>query len=686
VIALRLALNELRRLTAGRLPRIAVVGVVIVPLLYGGFYLYANWDPYGNLDKIPVALVVADQGANVDGKVQRIGADVAAELLKQHTFDWHEVSAAQADAGVRDGTYTFAVSLPAGFSSALASPGTFDAKQGMLILTTNDANSYTGSSIGTKVVDQIRRTVAAKAGAAAAERLLAGFAVIQEKTAQAADGAQKLATGSAAAHDGAGTLASGNATLASGIGKLRDGSGELENGAGQLSDGAGRLATGLGTARDKTRDLPAQTARLASGARQVANGNAQLAAKANVVAGAAQDFTNAVDGSKEALRTALKAIDLCPKAGTSPCRISDPDIENALAALDQLKPVRQKVDQANADVQAAAGQVNQLAAGSRQVADGAGQLAAATPQLTAGIASAASGAGQLATGADRLRDGAATLHGKLGEAATGATKLADGSAKLRDGTAQLASGSGTLSEALAKAAGQIPHPDEPTRKATARVIGDPVAVRSVGQATAQTYGAGLAPFFLGLALWVGAFTLFMLIRPLSRRALAAGQRAGVVALGGWLPAAVMGGAQAILLFGFAVTLIGVRPAHPVGTLAFMLLTGLAFTAVVHALNALFGPAGKFLALVLLVLQLTTAGGTFPWQTTPDPLHPLHLLLPLSYVVDGLRHLLYGGGLSGVGTDVAVLAGYLALGLALSTLASHRHRIWTGSRLKPELVL
>jgi putative membrane protein len=87
-----------------------------------------------------------------------------------------------------------------------------------------------------------------------------------------------------------------------------------------------------------------------------------------------------------------------------------------------------------------------------------------------------------------------------------------------------------------------------------------------------------------------------------------------------------------------------------------------------------------------VLQLTTAGGTFPWQTTPGPLHPLHAALPLSYVVDGLRHLLYGGGVAGLGTDIAVLAAYLLGALALSTLASHRHRIWTGSRLRPELVL
>jgi putative membrane protein len=121
-------------------------------------------------------------------------------------------------------------------------------------------------------------------------------------------------------------------------------------------------------------------------------------------------------------------------------------------------------------------------------------------------------------------------------------------------------------------------------------------------------------------------------------------------------------------------------------LGFLILTGFAFTAMLHGLNALLGAVGKFLGLVLLVLQLTTAGGTFPWQTIPAPLQPLHIALPLGYVVDGLRHLLYGGTLSSLGVDLAVIGGYLVVGLALSALAAYKQRVWTPSRLKPELVL
>ena len=76
----------------------------------------------------------------------------------------------------------------------------------------------------------------------------------------------------------------------------------------------------------------------------------------------------------------------------------------------------------------------------------------------------------------------------------------------------------------------------------------------------------------------------------------------------------------------------------------MVLVSVTFIAIVHALNAWLGPAGQFLGLALMVVQLVTAGGTFPWQTIPAPLHGVHHVLPMTYAVDGLRQLMYGGAL------------------------------------------
>lgn len=62
----RLAALELRRFGRGKLPRAALVALLVLPLLYGALYLWSFWDPYGRLDRIPVALVNDDKGASVE--------------------------------------------------------------------------------------------------------------------------------------------------------------------------------------------------------------------------------------------------------------------------------------------------------------------------------------------------------------------------------------------------------------------------------------------------------------------------------------------------------------------------------------------------------------------------------------------------------------------------------------------
>jgi putative membrane protein len=119
---------------------------------------------------------------------------------------------------------------------------------------------------------------------------------------------------------------------------------------------------------------------------------------------------------------------------------------------------------------------------------------------------------------------------------------------------------------------------------------------------------------------------------------------------------------------------------------FLVFVSMTFVAILHALAARLGAVGKFLGLVLMVVQLVSAGGTFPWQTLPGPLQAIHHVVPMTYAIDGLRRLMYGADLGPVPASVAVLAAYLVGALAVSTVAARRSRMWTPSRIKPELSL
>ena len=685
--AVRLALIELRRVTAGRLPRAALIALVLVPTLYGGLYLYANKDPYAGLSRVPAAVVVQDAGTTLaTGERLAVGNQVADELVRSHSFGWHRVSREAAHQGVQDGTYDFALIVPAGFSADLASSADFRPRQAQLQVETNDANNYLSRTIANQLVAQVTKSVAAQVSSTAASQLLLGFSTIHDKVGTAVAGAAKLVDGlgtaDAGSHrlqTGAGQLVAGERQLVAGSDALSSGANQAAAGADRLASGAHRLHAGLQRLDAGTQTMPADTRRLADGAHQVANGNARLAAAGNRVAAASETFMSTVVSEQGQLADRLRAAGLTPA-----------QVQQVLATTSGLTG---QLASANAQLQTSANQLGQLSDGAAQVAAGADRLAAAAGPLHSGIQQADAGSGQLATGADdlaagnhRLAAGAAQLTTGQRAALGGATALQHGATDLTAGLDRLEAGATQLRDGLRQGLRSIPDPSAAARKAVAQTLGDPVGVKGLSLASAATYGAGLAPFFLSLALWIGAYVLFLLIKPLSPRALAASQPSWRTALGGWLAPAALGLGQVLFVYAVVLRGVGISARHPILLLGFMAVVSLTFVMIMHALSARFGSPGKFLGLVFMVLQLVSAGGTFPWQTLPEPLHPVHQALPMSYAVDGIRRLMYGGSLANLATDLAVLGLYLAGAFALSTVAARKAGTWTALRIKPELAL
>ncbi|MCB5280991.1 MULTISPECIES: YhgE/Pip domain-containing protein [Micrococcaceae] len=679
---LRLARSELKRMTGGLLPKLTILALTLVPLLYGAVYLYANWDPYGNLDQIDAALVVEDTGAAAsDGTRLETGKTVADSLVEAHVFNWQTVATAEeADQGVNSGKYSFALKIPRDFSANLVSPGSFDAaNQAMLNVTTNDANSYVLSTVVDKLTTAVHSTVAKEVGEETANELLTGFGTIHTQMVKASDGAGQLAGGVAKLREGAFALHQGTGDLKSGAAELYAGQLKLRDGATALNTGADQLSSGLSQLKDKTATLPADSRTLADGAAQIAAGNAALNTK---VQGLAGQLAATEQATAQAQRgRVLASNDRLVAAGS----ITPAQAGLILADFDANAAPPASPGPAAA-LKSAAGQIQQLADGSAAVSAGASRLAEATPALGSAISQSSTGADQLAAGASGLAageqsalDGAAKLSG-------GAQTLDDGAAQLESGTATAADGAGTLAAELAKGAGQVPNPNDSQKSSLSKVIADPVAVSNVSQAKAASYGAGLAPFFLTLALWIGIFMLVQAMRPITQRALASNAPSWKIAVGGWLPFLAVAVVQASLLTLVVDVALGLNPVHPVLMWLFMLAAAMAFTAIIQGVVALLGTPGKFVVLVLLVLQLVSSGGTFPWQTTPPPLHVVHEVLPMGYVVSGMRHLIYGADLSMIVPTAAGLLGYTVLGAALSTLAVHKHKFWTLKTLKPEITV
>ena len=441
---------------------------------------------------------------------------------------------------------------------------------------------------------------------------------LQQLAGGASQAASEVADGSSRAAKSAGQLAAGAAQVSGGVDAVASGLSQLHDAASQLADGASRVAVGA--------------------------------------QGVAAGVSSARDG-----------------AGSLASGVSD--------AYDGSSAITSNLGTARAGAQ-------QLDAGIGQLADGLSAGVAGSQQLAGGLGQLSDGAGSLRAGLDRLYLGSDTLTGGLRTALDGSNQLLGGLGELHDGSAELTDGLADAhdgSEELANGlAGGVEKIDDATTGSGARsaMMSEPVELVQEHITTVDNYGSGFAPYFIALGLWVGALVMTFLLKPFNNRLVTAGASPITVGLSGIVPWLIVGAVQALLL---ALTIqfpCGIAVAHPVAYYCLTILSSFVFCAIIQMITAAFGFPGKFLAVVLLMLQLTTAAGTFPIETEFTIFQNMSPWLPMTYIVHALRQAMAGADLSLVGGDVARLVAFFAVAFAVTCLVAWRKRLVTMSDLHP----
>ncbi|MRC14965.1 YhgE/Pip domain-containing protein [Bacillus thuringiensis] len=324
------------------------------------------------------------------------------------------------------------------------------------------------------------------------------------------------------------------------------------------------------------------------------------------------------------------------------------------------------------------GGLGQLSAGANQMAGGVNQLADGSSKVTGGLGTLSVGANQMAGGVNQLADGSGqvttglgTLNGGLNQMSNGSTqlidgvnKLADGSGKVTDGLVKVNDGSGELAEKLGEGAektGEVKGTDK-----TYDMFASPVKVKTEKMAEVPNYGTGFTPYFLSLGLFVGAL-LLSIVYPL-RDTVGVPKsgfswfisKFGVLLSVGIIQAIV---ADVILLFG-----LGVEVQSIPYFILFSIITSLAFIALIQCLVTAFGDAGRFIAIITLIMQLTTSAGTFPLELIPKFLQPFNAWLPMTYSVSGLKAVVSSGDFDFMWQNIGMLMIFIVV-LSLGTIAS-----------------
>ncbi|MFO0559773.1 MAG: YhgE/Pip domain-containing protein [Polyangiales bacterium] len=616
-----------------REPRLAIVtlGVVIVPTLYALIYLSSVWDPMRRTDSLTAAIVDHDLGTTVESRSVNVGHSMVDGIVRSAKVRVQRFATEdEATRAVRDGRAAFALLIDEDFSRRAVRAERPGATIRVYIAEGNSSvAAMFARRFASEVATQTNASLARQRWGAVFARVdesRGGITRLNDAVRALHAGSTQLSDGLRQAHDGSVRLREGAARAHGGSSAIADGSARVAEGTTQLTRGVSRLADGLRTMQARLPSDESMRA-LAEGSRSIASGSARLSA------GSAQ----LSEGSARL------------SAGSTQLARGTTQLREGVARI----PIWGGRAEQGA---------RRVEAGARSVSDGAAQLSQGARRLSDGAAQLAQGSARLDRAVSQLSEGTVRIHGavnqmvaaipddqRLQTLSDGSSRLAQGNGSLRDGLDRLArgsaqlehglvrlhSGSTRLDDGLAQLEAALPRevsrPDG-TPESLATSVDTAVTV----VAPVVSNGAGFAPYFMPVALWLGAvMTAFVLHLRRVPRSLAGGSRLGLW-LGklAWPSLIVL--AQSLSVAASARWGLALPVRHPAAFVLTLALCSLVFIRMVIALQRWFGDAGKGLALLVMVAQLASAGGPYPIELSAKPFQLLHPLMPFTHALKALR--------------------------------------------------
>lgn len=312
--------SELKSLWKNKLLIVIVLAIILIPSIYAGLFLSSMWDPYGDLEYLPVAVVNKDKPVTYQGKELAVGDTLAENLEENDAMAFNLVNEDVAMKGLKNGTYYMVITIPEDFSKNATTVMDEEPVQMKLEYTTNPGKNYISMKLGESAMKTIQSNITEQVTRTYTENVFdsltdieSGFCDATDGTQDMLDGEEKLAEGNNlitgnllllsdganALQKGTGTLSKGAHTLNASMGQLTSGAGELAGGIGQYTDGVGQLAAGIGTLKNGTSTMAESVPALTKGVGDLKTGADKLAQAYEGEEGALNGASALADGMSQ---------------------------------------------------------------------------------------------------------------------------------------------------------------------------------------------------------------------------------------------------------------------------------------------------------------------------------------------------------------------------------------------------
>lgn len=356
--------------------KIVLCAIMIIPMIYACVFLGSMWDPYGQTDQLPVAVVNKDKEVEYNGSTMDIGKQLSDKLAKNDSMDFNIVSSSKAQKGLKDGKYYMIITIPENFSKNATTLLDDDPQTMMLTYTTNPQTNYVATKMDESAMAKVKAEISSTVTKTYSKILFKNVKTLSKGFKTAADGSQKLS-------DGVNTAKDGNATITENLNTLASSALVFNDGADSLVKGLSAYTKGVSTAKAGAQQLDNNSATLNNGAAQLKAGSSQLLSAVQAAEKQLGDGINASAGQLNTLTSSNKQIEESSKQlSAALTKIqgaidSNNLVENDAQAAKKVDGMISTLSTTISTMNNNAAQLNQLAAAEKKQAE---QLQATQPQ------------------------------------------------------------------------------------------------------------------------------------------------------------------------------------------------------------------------------------------------------------------------------------------------------------------
>lgn len=615
---------------------IIIIAVIIIPVLYSFFYLKAFWDPYGNLHDMNIAIVNLDEGDNDEN----LGTELVNKLKDKDTMTITVLNNSdEAQEGLVNQDYYATITIPKNFTKDLNNAENSDRKVTTISYSPNQKNNYLASQIINKVVTTVETELRSEVSKKVVGKLSDKLEEVPNKMEEISDGASQL-------QDGTSQLQSGLQELNKGTNNLSTNYEKFDSGVDSAYAGSNKLANGLNS--------------LNSGADEIYSGTSQLAEKTNTLNAGVSSYVKGVNQLVSSVNATSTQIQKVGEDLANYQQTHNPD------ALNEAAKILQGMQSSSAG---SAQLLGTLQSKGTELEQGVNLLNTKVQTLNSGMFTLKQGISSAKTGNEELQKG-------LKELSTNSKTIKEGTKQLSNGSSQALNGSQTLLDGTNTFKNEINNGIENTQEELKNLNGldeytsEPVEVDEQDYAQVDSYGVGFAPYFMSISLWVGALIMLIIFyydpddrfKLLGRNAQNKYLRAGLY----FVISVAQGIALGFILkagLGFGVTNIWLY----YGT---CILTSIVFFSILQFLVIKLGDVGKFLGILLLVLQLAASGGTFPIETVPKFFQSIYKFMPMNYTIRLIKESLIKVDNGMIAKNACILVGIFIVFMAITLIVDY----------------